>query len=355
MTDFDEMQLLTRLRDEVPVSETAPDARRAFRASLAGAAGKSRARRPQWLGARASIAPRTLGRVPIMAGATAVAVGVTAAIVALTLPSGGHPSITSAAGTARSAGAPAPDRGASSAASALPSGGTPLTAQLLADFAAKAALSQPAVTPAQWVYRKIELRRQPLPSFIHAKFHYRTVVVENTWTKADGAGFYTTGTFWEGVTPSVSYQQIGSLPTNPVALDAYLAHMDYPNPNATIGNKATAEFSDIRDMLTSYVLPPTLTAELYHALADIPTVIARPSVKDIGGQSGPAFILPQNGQSVNQEIILSPSSYQLLASADWETGGHWVQQPGGGWSGPVPFMETAVLRQAFVSGSGKLP
>lgn len=31
MTDFNEMELLTRLRDEVPVAETAPDARRAFR------------------------------------------------------------------------------------------------------------------------------------------------------------------------------------------------------------------------------------------------------------------------------------------------------------------------------------
>ena len=355
MTDFNEMELLTRLRDEVPVAETAPDARRAFRASLAGAAGKSRARRPHWLGARASIAPRTVGRVPIMAGATAVAVGVTAGIVALALPSGGHPTVAAAAGTAHSTGSPAPDGGASSAGSASPSASKPLTAQLLADFAANAALSQPAVKPTQWVYRKIELHRQPLPSFIHAKFHYRTVVVEDTWTKADGAGFYTTGTFLEGAGSEVSYQQIGSLPTNPAALDAYLAHLDYPNPNATTANKATAEFSNIRDMLTSYVLPPTLTAELFHALADIPTVIAKPSVKDIGGQSGPAFILPQNGQSVNQEIILSPSSYQLLATADWETGGHWVQQPGGGWSGPVPFMETAVLKQALVSGSGKLP
>ena len=207
---------------------------------------------------------------------------------------------------------------------------------MLADFAAKAALSQPAVKPTQWVYRKIELHRQPLPSFIHAKFHHRTVVVENTWSKADGAGFYTTGTFWEGAGSDVSYQQIGSLPTNPAALDAYLAHLEYPNPNATTANKATAEFSDIRDMLTSYVLPPTLTAELYHALADIPTVIAKPSVKDIGGQSGPAFVLPQNSQSVNQEIILSPSSYQLLATADWETGGHWVQRPGRRLERPRP-------------------
>jgi hypothetical protein len=361
MTDIDEMELLTRLRGEVPVAETTPDARHAFRARLTGAPGGSRARRPQWYGpsasiARRTIAPRTsIGRGPIMAGAAAVAVGLTAGIVALALPSGGHPAITSAAGQASSTGAPAPSGGVSAAESPSPGASTALTAQLLADFAAKAALAQPAVKPTQWVYRKIELHRQPLPSFIHAKFHYRTVVVENAWRKADGAGFYTTGTFWEDAGSDVSYQQTGSLPTNPAALDAYLAHLEYPNPNATTANKATAEFSDIGDMLTSYMLPPKLTAELYHALADIPTVIAKPSVKDIGGQSGPAFVLPQNSQSVNQEIILSPASYQLLATADWETGGHWVQQPGGGWSGPVLSTETAVLKQAFVSGSGKLP
>jgi len=338
MTNFDEMELLTRLRDEVPLAETAPETRRAFRASLAGAADKSRARRPPWLGAR--ISP---GRVPIMAGATAVAVGVTAGVVALALPSGGHPSITPAAGVAH------PTKSAS------PSASGPLTAQLLADFAAKAALAQPAVNPKQWVYRKIELHRQPLPSFIHPKFQFRTTVIEDTWARAGGGGFYTTGTFWEGAGAQVSYKQTLSLPTDPVALDAYLAHLDYPNPNATTANKATAEFSNISDILTAYVLPPKLTAELYHALADVPTVIAEPSVKDVGGQSGPAFILPQNGQSVNQEIILSPGSYRLLATADWETGGHWVQHPGGGWSGPVLSMETAVLKQAFVSGSGKLP
>jgi hypothetical protein len=328
MNDFDEMQLLTRLRDEVPAPETAPDARRAFRAhlaGLAGAVGRSRRRRAR-----------------ILAAATAVAAGVTAGLVVLALPSGSHPSATSATAKARPAQAANP-------------AGTPLTAQLLADVAAKAALARPAVKPGQWVYRRIELDRQPLPSFIHAKFSYRTKVVEDTWSMADGAGFYTTGTFWEGVTPEVPYSQLASLPANPEALDAYLAHLDYPSPNATTANKATAEFSDIRDLLTYYVLPPALTAELFHALADIPTVIAEPSVQDIGGQSGPAFILPQNSQSVNQEIILSPGSYQLLATADWETGGHWVQRPGGGWSGPVPFKETAVLKQAFVSRSGRLP
>ncbi len=341
---MNEMDLLSLLRDEVPLTEPSPNAERAFRAGLTATrnAGKIRSRRPGASGRPFS------GRFPVLAGATALAVGVTAGVVVLALPSPRQPSAVRQ--PSASLPSTAPPNG-----SASPSASAPLTAQLLADFAAKAALSQPAVKPTQWVYRKIELHRQPQPSFIHAKFHYRTVVVENTWSKADGTGFYTTGTFWEGAGAEVSYQQTGSLPTSPAALDAYLAHLDYPNPNATTANKATAEFSDIRDMLTSYVLPPRLTAELYHALADIPTVIAKPSVKDIGGQSGPAFVLPQNSQSVNQEIILSPSTYQLLATADWETGGHWVRDPGGGWSGPVPSTETAVLKQAFVSGSGKLP
>ena len=341
---MNEMDLLSRLRDEVPLTEPSPSAQRVFRAGLTptGNARRNRSRRP-----RASGRPFS-GRFPVLAGATAVAVGVTAGVVVLALPSSRLPSAVSPPSAARPS-------TAQPTGTASPSAHAPLTAQLLADFAAKAALSQPAVNPAQWVYRKIELHRQPLPSFIHPKFHLRTVVVEDTWSKADGGGFYTTGTFWEGAGAEVSYQQTGSLPKSPGALDAHLAHLDYPNPNATTANKATAEFSDIRDMLTSYVLPPALTAELYHALADIPTVIAKPSVRDIGGQAGPAFILPQNGQSVNQEIILSPSSYQLLATADWETGGHWVQRPGGGWSGPVLSTETAVLKQAFVSGSGKLP
>jgi hypothetical protein len=160
---------------------------------------------------------------------------------------------------------------------------------------------------------------------------------------ADGAHYYTSGTFEGGVAPEVPYSRIGSLPANPVALDADLAHLDYPNPNATTANKATAEFADIADMLTAYVLPPQLTAELYHAVADIPTVIAKQNVKDLAGEVGLAFILPQNSQSMNDEIFLRPSDYQLLAREHWLTGG------------PGLVVAETVLAQAFVSASGKLP
>jgi hypothetical protein len=134
---------------------------------------------------------------PLLAGATALAVGLTAGIVVLALPSGRQPSTASATGTARA--------GATSTAEAKPTGtggtaapiaGTTRSAQLLADVAANGVLSQPAVKPGQWVYRRVDTYRAPLPSFIKPKFTWRTYNVEDTWMMADGSHFYTTGTSW---------------------------------------------------------------------------------------------------------------------------------------------------------------
>jgi hypothetical protein len=140
----------------------------------------------------------------------------------------------------------------------------------------------------------------------------------------------------------VPYGQLDSLPTDPAALDAYLARLSYPSPNATTANKTTAEFSGVVGLLTNDVLPPTLTAELFHALADIPTVFAEQDVKDKAGQVGVAFIMPANGQSVNEEIILSPTDYRVLARVEWQ-------------AGVIPLHEEMFLAQALVSGPGKLP
>jgi len=328
---MNEMDLLTRLRDEVPLSYPSPDAQRTFRAGLADAGQPRRARRP-WLRALSFHS-----WTPLMAGATAVAVGVTAGIVVLALPSGGQPPAGARGGSA------APTRASLPTGTFLPTGTAtaPISAQLLAEVAANAVLAQPAVKPTQWVYRKVEFYMPLLPGMVNR--HRSPKHVEGTWEMADGAHYYTPGSFQGGVGAEVPYSKIGSLPANPVALDAYLAHLDYPNPNATTANKATAEFSDIADMLAAYVLPPKLTAELYHALADIPTVIAKWNMKDIAGQVGLAFILPQNEQSMNDEIFLRPSDYQLLAREHWLTGG------------PGLLVAQVVLTEAFVSGSGKLP
>ena len=320
-----EMDLLTRLRDEVPLTDPSPNAQRAFRA---GVADGGRVRRPR-LRARFFHARTTL-----IAGATAVAVGVATGGVVLALPSA-HQSPT------------ASPRASTQTVRATPTGtavkiaGTTKSAQLLADTAANVVLSQPAVKSNQWVYRKMEYYFQPIPKLRWHRPH--AYMVENVWMMADGARFTTTGPVVGLMDEApVSYGQLDSLPTNPVALDAYIAHLSYPSPHATTQNKATAEFSGVAGLLTSYVLPPKLTAELFHALADIPTVFAKKNVKDIAGQVGVAFITPANGQSVNQEIVLSPTSYRVLGRAGWQ-------------ADVIPMHGEAFLAQAFVSGPGKLP
>jgi hypothetical protein len=219
-----------------------------------------------------------------------------------------------------------------------------MSVQLLADLAAKAAQSGPSVPPGQWVYRKV--------------MFYPPRITEDTWTTADGTKQYIAG--GESTTDtSPKYSQLGSLPKDPAALDAYLAHLAYPNPDATKANKDVADFSTIETMLANYVLTPALTAELYHALADIPTVTAKTDVTDIDGRSGIAFVLPPTPQSVNLEIIVSSADYRMLAEAAWGNGGPTKQQVVNGTvvgeSGPVLFNEMAILSEAFVSGPGVLP
>ena len=62
MTDFTRWNLLSRLRDEVPLAEPSPNAQRAFRARLTATANARAEPDPRtWPGARASIAPPPAG------------------------------------------------------------------------------------------------------------------------------------------------------------------------------------------------------------------------------------------------------------------------------------------------------
>ena len=320
---MDDLDLLTKLRAEVPLAAPSPRAEQLFRAGLAETQSSERTRSSRPAARRFS---GLRGRWGLLAPRTAVAVGlaaaVTAGILIAVLPSGQRPATVPPA----------------------QAGGKAMNVQLLADLAAKAAQSGPSVPPGQWVYRKV--------------MFYPPRMTEDTWTTADGTKQYVGGGMGTTDT-SVKYSQLGSLPKDPAALDAYLAYLSYPNPDATKANKDVADFSTIEIMLSTYVLPPALTAELYHALADIPTITARKDVTDIDGRSGVAFVLPATPQSVNSEIILSSTDYRMLAQADWGNGGptkrHVVNGTFIGESGPVLFNAMAILSEAFVSGPGVLP
>jgi hypothetical protein len=208
-----------------------------------------------------------------------------------------------------------------------------LTVKLLADRASAAALTQPTVNPGQWVYRVIESH---LPSVRRGIPSTRTGA---SWETADGEVNYGNSDI-SLVDPGDSfpgYSQLGSLPRDPAALDAYLAHLVYPDSKPTRSQAAQAAFNKIDSMLQSYVLPPAIEAELYQALAAIPEVQLDSHVTAIDGQAGVAFVLPRSPQGDKEEIILNASTYSFLAHGSW---------------GARFFHEIAVVRTVLVGAPG---
>jgi hypothetical protein len=284
MNEIDE---LARFRDSVAASVT-PRAEQLFRAGLRGG-------RP--------VVPRRRGpltqlpspwRLGVAAGTTAVlAAGIVAAV--------------------------------------LPSSPVVLTAKLLADRASARALTQPAVSPGQWVYRVVEGNG---PSGTG------NTVTQAGWETADGEVSYPDD-FAGLVAPGdsiPSYSELGSLPTSPAALDAYLVRLVYPDSSPAPDIQSSAAFFVIADMLTNYVLPPALQAEVYQALAVLPGIQVDSHVIAIDGQTGVAFMLPPTPQSEKAEIILNASSYSFLAKASWAS--------------DSSMSETAVVRTVIVGAPG---
>ena len=96
-------------------------------------------------------------------------------------------------------------------------------------------------------------------------------------------------------------------------------------------------------MLTSYVMPPRLTAELYRALGEIPGVTVNDQAVDVAGRPGVGFISPALPGAGNTEIILSPRTYRLIGD-DLLLGPRRQLVSG-----------TAILRETPVSGPGVWP
>lgn len=212
----------------------------------------------------------------------------------------------------------------------LPSGQPALTVQLLADRAAAAALASPAVSAGQWVYQVTE-NTNPGP-------HRAGVphpLVQDGWMTADGTMTY--GGAGSGGNPIYPYDKLGSLPRDPAKLDAYFVSLD----PAKTDNKSVVAFGQIKSMLFGMVLPPSLEAEMFHALALIPMVQVKDHVKDIAGRAGVAFVLPPTRQSEKQEIILDASDYHLLAQGSWDNPAL-----------PAPDNETAILKEYPVAELG---
>src|SRR5262249_1000848 len=101
-----------------------------------------------------------------------------------------------------------------------------------------------------------------------------------------------------------SCADLGPLPAGPGALVRYLGRLHLPG----WGPPPARAFEIIRELLTTYVMPPALTAELYRALGDIPGVAVDHHAVDVAGRHGVGFYvrLPRPPGGGADEILINP-------------------------------------------------
>jgi hypothetical protein len=340
---MNEMDLLSRMRDEVPLG-VSPRAEHLFRTALFEGENPGQAVAP----ARHSRArgARVAWR-PVLVGSLAVAVA--AAVIVTVLPSRGQ--------------APADHQAVSGQVhDHAPASGSASPVQLLANRAAAAALSAPVVRPGQWVYRETEDSAQVGTSVKQGsgepKLGKRSS--QELWSTADDTkeasyyngklGIYYRNRNNNGVMGALDffpvplgYDSLGSLPAQPGALVKRLAEVGArAKTGEPVGCAPSAAsctvFLAMSEFLSSYVMTPALTAEIYRALGDIPgvTVVAK---VDVAAQLGTGFRIPLKDGYL--ELIINSATYQYVATQ-------------GSFSDGVQ-SNVVVVRQALVSGPGVRP
>jgi len=146
----------------------------------------------------------------------------------------------------------------------------------------------------------------------------------------------------------VSYVGLRVLPHTPDALVAFLGRLRFPHWEGW-GPAPVREFKIIDEMLTTYVMPPPLTAEFYRALAHIPGVTLDDHAVDVAGRPGVglSIAIPSAMGGGIDEIIINPRTHQL-AGQQLRADGH------DGSAGRV-LSGTAILQSGFAAGPGELP
>jgi hypothetical protein len=329
---MNETQLLARLR-EIPLEEASPKAERLFLAGLEHApSGPGTTPRPmaRWRGGRR---PHLGWRLALIGGLSAAVAAAVAAAVVVAVP---HPG------------------GA---------GGT-VTVRELAYRAAAAAERQPQVRPGQWVYWK-ETRSRARSDIFHVwttadstraafvahgkvhRFHFPgggpQYIGQPEGSSLPGRGTVTGG---ETGTIPVKYADLGLLPRSPQALLRYLANLPLPHRSGW-GPAPVRQFVIIEELLTTYVMPPRLTAELYRALGEIPGVTIDIHAVDVAGRPGIGFLHSVQPAAGAEEIIIDPHTYRLMGTA-------LIARPSPG-AAPKVLNGVAYLRVALVRGPGVMP
>lgn len=375
---MNELELMTRLRGEVPLEASPAIERRVLTAIRGSAVGGSVVSEPDLRGG-----PRRHGfgrpRLRLaLAGVVALSVGAGTAIgVQFSRSSAvGHvppPEVIAWSGLAA---APWP---------AKPSFGRARTEAELIDYVTRVAAVAPdrAPSPHDWVVVKLESARSSKGGggFMFGPADERQVTLQ--WSRVDGCAATSTIIVPSNLPPakalsgrltispktpcdqgdlagwkSISYQYLNSLPTDPAALESVILANN--PPGGYLPTRTAAIFAAIDNLLADgelwgAVIPPKLSAALYRILRELPGVRFE-SDTDLAGRKGLGFYVVTEG-FIKQELVIDPLTYTYMGFEDVAIKDHWSTATDGTTyikKGQVLGWE-ALLGYAVVQRPGQLP
>ena len=297
---MNEMDLLTRLRAEVPAEVSPRAADRCYAAFAAERHTEPRRAAPAAPRWRPSSARLSLPRLALAAGLAAAAA---AGIVVAVPRSPAH-------------------------------GPAPLTVRELAYRAATAALAAPSVAPSQWAYMGVghstNCPKGPdTPAARSSGIPYCSITDQpESWQTADG----TRGAYYDEhghlvvrdnprVGAQIAYASAVKLPADPRALVKYLygnvSRTDSVSPPGNASELWLGTFYAVVGLLQDYILPPRLAAELFRALPYVHGV----QVMQAAGLVGFTWVgFTAESRSVRvpartQTMMLDPSTYAVTGAA----------------------------------------
>ena len=327
---MNEMDLLIRMRAEVPLARPAGRVEATVLAAITGeppprrTQRMRRARRAQWT--------RRQRLITASVAAAAVAAAAGTAYVNSNRVRYAGPQVL--AWTGRPA-APLPALG-------LPSVGRARTGAQLVEFSSRAAALAPARAPGRrdWVYMKIEFADSTKGGggFLFGPPNERAFSLN--WVRVDWREYAGTQSFpvslpsqtvvhthisisrggsgslggWK----SVRYAYLNSLPTDPARLRAVILTQNNPRMPWYEPNPDVAVFSAIATLLVGQTegvwLPPRLAVTLYRLLQQTPGVHFD-SAADLAGRTGLGFYMVTDGWE-KHELVINPVTYSYMGD-EW--------------------------------------
>jgi hypothetical protein len=360
---MNELDLLTRMRSEVPLQRPGRQAETRLAAVIAADAAH----------------PHHLGRGPrshrkLIACAAAVTAAAAGGVVAVQLNHGpaGSPSM------------PRSGRPPASTSFGLPSLGRARTGTQLVAFATRAAAlaADRAPRPDQWIYVKTETADSTSGGggFMFGPPNERKIGVQ--WIQVGWRRYGTAAPGIAGRPPqpvtrlpvsispggpgfdlggwkSVRYAYLNSLPTDPARLRAVILGQNNPRMPWYQPDPNVAVFSTIAILLTGQTegvwLPPRLAATMYRLLQQTPGVHFDTAV-DLAGRTGLGFYLVMDGWE-KEELVINPTTYSYMGDewvavrAHTSVATDGTRQIG---KGQVLGWE-ALLAEALVQHAGQIP